>query len=140
MDNPHWNYFSVVKTEKNYRIIRKDNDGVWYTFVYNLPLSGEKINGFKIKQTKTYSQNVMVGIVTKEVFGKNYPFKDKESLAYNCYNGNIWENEISRRGGLSVYDGQVITMEVNLTTNKIAWFADNVRLAKSNIPEGIHKK
>lgn len=140
IDNPHWDHFGVIKTEKNFRIIRKDNEGIWYAFILNQPLEPGQINGFKIKQTKTSYQNVMYGICTREVFGKINSYKEKEAICYNAYSGNIWENGSSRKGGMSIYDSQMVSIEVNLINNRISWFADSNKLGKATIPETMHKK
>lgn len=65
VENPHWHHFATVKTEKTFKIIRKDNDEIWYSFVYNLALQPGKVNGFKIKQSRTNFRNVMYGIGTR---------------------------------------------------------------------------
>ncbi len=75
-----------------------------------MPLSAGKIYQFKIKQLKTYYKNVMMGIITRQSFGVAYAYKEKTCLSYNSYNGNIWENGNSRKGGSSIRDGQIVSI------------------------------
>jgi hypothetical protein len=140
IDNPHWHHFSVVKAGRNFKIIRQNNEGRWYAFIFNQPLDSGQISGFKIKQTKTSYQNVMYGICTRDSFGKVNSYKEKESIHYNAYSGNIWENGTSKKGGMSIYDGQTVSIDVNLTNSKISWFVDSNKLARTTIPESMQKK
>ena len=125
----------MVKTQNSFRIIRKDSDAAWCSFVYNAPLKEGKTNGFMIRQTKTCYKNIMYGIGTSDIFGLNNSYKDKFSLTYNAYSGNIWEKESSRKSGSSIYDGQAIAMDVNLQNYTVSWSVDGKKMGEALISE-----
>ena len=60
--NPHWHHFGVVKTHNSFKIIRKDLDSCWFSFIYNIPLQRDRVNGFKIRQSKSANKHIMYGI------------------------------------------------------------------------------
>ena len=101
--------YSVIKTPNSFRIIRNHQEGLWTNFILSIPLKVADNNGFQIKQVKTFHQNIMYGIATKELFGISNSHKDKSSIAYNAKNGNLWENGLSKKMGPSISDGQIIT-------------------------------
>ncbi len=75
----------------------------------------------------------MYGIGTNDIFGLNNSYKDKNSLTYNAYSGNIWENGTSRKSGSSIYDGQTIAIDVNLLNYKISWSVDGKKMGQTII-------
>ena len=89
-DNPDWHYFSIVKLQTSFKIIRKDCDAIWHSFIYNAPLKAGKVNGFRMKQVKTCYRNIMYGIGSADIFGVSNSYKERLSIAYNSYSGNIW--------------------------------------------------
>jgi hypothetical protein len=89
-DNPDWHYFSIAKLQTSFKIIRKDCDAVWHSFIYNTPLKADKVNGFRLKQVKTCYRNIMYGIGSVDIFGVSNSYKEKLSIAYNSYSGNVW--------------------------------------------------
>lgn len=139
-DNPDWHCFSIVKLPTSFKIIRKDCDSTWRSFIYNTPLKGGKVNGFRIKQVKTCYKNIMYGIGTADIFGVSNSYKEKQSISYNSYSGNIWENGSSRKSGSSVHDGQIVSMDVSLTTFKVTWSADSKKIGETVIPECMRQK
>jgi len=89
-ENPDWHYFGIVKLQTSLKIIRKDCDAMWHSFIYNSPLKAGKVNGFRLKQVKTCYRNIMYGIGSADIFGVSNSYKEKLSIAYNSYSGNIW--------------------------------------------------
>ena len=82
----------------------------------------------------------MYGITTKDNFGINSTHMLKNSISYSAHSGYLWDNGISKKGIHPVYDGQVLTLDIDLEKHKISWFVDNKKVAKTTIAEVMQKR
>jgi hypothetical protein len=82
----------------------------------------------------------MFGVGSSDIFGLSNSYKDKNSIAYNAYSGNVWEGGASRKSGSTVYDSQTMTMDANLTTFRITWSVEGKKVGEAVIPETLRNK
>ena len=139
-ENPHWHYFGVSRQGQWASIVKKGGEGQWHSFILHTPLPTRKYSRYGVRLTRSSNCDVMLGVGTRRVFGKQEAFKEKCSVVRNCNNGRVWAGGVGMKEGGGAEEGDLVVVEAWLGTGKIGWVVNTDRKTEVQLPASMERE